>query len=325
MTEEIEVLNKNGNKTKKPIELNKLTCTCGFDYDIGHLPFFIVTKKSSGRREIKFKYVKWVFLSGDFPNYNDLDTLLGIVRLYQLKLSSGEVLETNIINKRKIIQVDISGRKLCDYVGKKQNGKNIDRINKSMERLTSLVVYKKTYTNKTVTEFETIRLIVDYGWIEKSNGHRLIRISIDENFLEECIEKNQRVRFQAIQNITGQVSKGCLFYLDCNNKSAKQWISERKLFRFLGLDYPKIPKISTKDDKLTVAKLMKNYKAEVKQYNKKARTLRLDVHESLYKLKSNKLISDWKFRHILVRQRDVNFYLIFKSNYYIKTKNPSKN
>src|SRR5690349_596829 len=115
-------------KAPKP-PLSKLSATCGIDYDIGHYPFFIVSQEPHhGKRIIPFKGGYWEFLSGDFPNYNDLDVLLGVVRLFEMEAKIGRVFEAGEVGLRKAMGVEVSGRTLCSFVGVAASGQNLRTI-----------------------------------------------------------------------------------------------------------------------------------------------------------------------------------------------------
>lgn len=279
---------------EKSKEKSKFFDTVGIDYDLGHYPLFSVSKeRKGGIKKIFLKDGYWEIRAPQFPNFNDLDVLLGVIKAFE-KTTPDKISEVNI-NRISGKQISISGRSLCKFCGTPINSKGFDRLEETLKLLRAVTLFKY-YDN---SEMQSYNLILDLSWTRENKDSKKIKITLDSKFLEINITRNYRVRHQEIQRQKGQVSKGILFYLDCNNSRPTVWIPERRLMKFLGLIEP------------NGINNIKRYKDLLHVYQKNVRDYREDVKLSLNRFKVEKLIKNWSVKE----RHDVRMYIISKSNF----------
>lgn len=279
---------------EKSKEKSKFFDTVGIDYDLGHYPLFSVSKeRKGGIKKIFLKDGYWEIRAPQFPNFNDLDVLLGVIKAFE-KTAPDKISEVNI-NHISGKQISISGRSLCKFCGTHPNGNGLDLLEETLKLLRSVTLFKHSKNS----EMQSYNLILDLSWRGEGEDSKKIKITLDSKFLEINLTRNYRIRHQEIQKQRGQVSKGLLFYLDCNNSRPTVWIPERRLMKFLGLIEPK------------GINNIKRYKELLHLYQKNVRDYRDDVKLSLNRFKVEKLIKNWS-----VKERNgVRMYIISKSNF----------
>lgn len=279
---------------EKSKEKSKFFDTVGIDYDLGHYPLFSVSKeRKGGIRKIFLKDGYWEIRAPQFPNFNDLDVLLGVIKAFE-KTTPDKINEVTI-NHISGKQISISGRSLCKFCGTPPNGKGLDRLQDTLKLLRSVTLFKYSHNS----EMQSYNLILDLSWRGEGEDGKKIKITLDSKFLEINLTRNYRIRHQEIQKQRGQISKGILFYLDCNNSRPTIWVPERRFMKFLGLIEPK--GISN----------IKRYKDLLHVYQKNVRDYREDVKSSLNRFKDKKLIKNWSVKE----RHGVRMYIISKSNF----------
>lgn len=285
-------------------EKSKYFETVGIDWDLGHYPLFSVSKeRKGGIKKVFFNGGHWEIRAAQFPNFNDLDVLLGVIKAFE-KSTPDKISDVNI-NHISGKQIAITGRSLCKFCGTPPNGKGLDRLEETLKLLRSVTLFKHSDNS----EMQSYNLIHDLSWREDGEDSRKIKITLDSKFLEINLTRNYRIRYQEIQKQRGQISKGILFYLDCNNSRPTIWIPERRLMRFLGLIEPK------------GINNVKRYKELLHQYQKNVRDYREDVKSSLNRYKTKGLIKSWGIKE----RSGVRMYIISKSNFMKLVKKETNN
>lgn len=258
------------------------------DWTLTHCPIF-QRNGGAGIIPISTKDGYWELHSTCFPDFNDLDVLLGALKLYQDCQLKGKVIAESSYNyKDKDAQemdapaftIKATHSQLCKYSGLTVSGQNYKRIDTTLKKLALLTGYYYGFKknddgsyNKTGRS-ETTRVLRFLSYHERNGNNN--KLTFDASFIHSCFNNRILVRYKHIQELGNQIHKAMLVFIDGNEKFLLGGIQEDKIMRFLGVSEPKRP-----EGKIPSKKSVKKYHDDLQTYKGELKEVRRNIKEAL--------------------------------------------
>lgn len=283
------------------------------DYEIGHYPFFVYGELTGGVKIVKFKGGHWRLDSTEYPNFNDLDVLLGMLKLVEDRQFKGKYIgeeQGTITYEGKeteypVTTIYTSLRELCDYSGKSFGANQVASITKSIHRLALFSATRITDTGSR----RMFSFMLPYE-IEKVGKRDKVKLRFSKDFLDHCREINRMLlHWRSIQEMNTQLEKGLFLYLEMNKHAC---VTERRLLKFLGVTAPVKPQESASKKDWSI------YEIENTSYlNRKKKIVHDLINETMPSMaECGRLKGFDKKKHVGISKKGSRYFLLLKDSYY---------
>jgi len=232
-----------GEKPKKSLKVDGMKPKPGsvvpLDWDVGHWPFFNYGQVSGGIKIVKFPKGHWRIESTEFPTFDDIDVLVGILKMAEdMNAAAVPFYErTNKYGEKETVYVTpvvTSMRNLLWYCGKGKGENQKIALKRALHRL-QLFQATRFLDDGSV---RVLKFLYTYEIIKEGKRDKIM-LPLCSDFLNHCNELHRMLfQWREIQTLGSQLEKGLFLFLSMNSHLC---VMESRLLKFLGIVEPAMP------------------------------------------------------------------------------------